>query len=108
MNSDQEKVSSLSARLQDAAALLEAIAENRALLADMPEEERVRFLQAAGQVSRPDTVDRRRLRKAQIKKRNSEKLHRDQSVLNQTGIRKLRKETVFTTPNVYPPLGFEL
>ena len=109
MNLDQEKAKdpNLSARLKEAADLLEAIAGDRALLSNVSEEERIRLLHAAGQVSRPDTVDRRRLRKAQIKQRNAEKLHRDQSVLNQTGIRKLRKETVFTTPNVYPPLGFE-
>ena len=101
------KANGLAERLKAAAELLEAIARNRALLADVPEAERTRLLQAAGQVSRPDAIDRRRLRKAQIRQRNSEKLQRDQRVLAETGIRKLRKETVFTTPNVNPPLGFE-
>jgi NAD(P)-dependent dehydrogenase (short-subunit alcohol dehydrogenase family) len=98
---------SLAERLAAASELLEAVAKNRALLAEMPEEERTRLLQAAGQVSRPDAVDRRRLRKAQLRKRDAERLQRDQSRLNETGIRQLRKKPVFTTPNVYPPLEFE-
>ncbi|MEO6184066.1 MAG: SDR family oxidoreductase, partial [Verrucomicrobiota bacterium] len=97
----------LAERLAAAAQLLEEISTNRALLAEVSEEERTRLLQAAGQVSRPDAVDRRRLRKAQIRQRDAEKLRRDQGVLNQTGIRVLRKKPVFTTPNVYAPLDFQ-
>jgi hypothetical protein len=77
------------------------------LLAGVSEEERTRLLQAAGRVSRPDATDRRRLRKAQLRQRKSEKSQRAESVLAQTGIRALRRETVFTTPNVYPPSAFE-
>ena len=97
----------LKERLKTATELLEEVAKNRAMLAGISEEERTRLLQAAGQVSRPDAVDRRRLRKAQIRQREAAKLQRDQSVLNKTGIRVLRKKPVFTTPNVYPPLEFE-
>ena len=101
------KENSLAERLQAAAELLEAISNNRALLSGVSEEERTRLLQAAGQVSRPDAIDRRKLRKAQIRKRDAEKLQRDQRVLAETGIRALRKKPVFTTPNVYPPLEFQ-
>ncbi len=97
---------SLAERLKAAAELLEAVAKDRSLLVGVSEEERTRLLQAAGQVSRPDAVDRRRLRKAQLRKRDAEKVQRDQIVLNQTGIRVLRKKPVFTTPNIYPPLEF--
>lgn len=97
----------LKERLKTATELLEAIANNRALLVGVSEEERTRLLHAAGQVSRPDAVDRRRLRKAQIRQRDAAKLQRDQKVLNETGIRVLRKKPVFTTPNIYPPLEFE-
>jgi NAD(P)-dependent dehydrogenase (short-subunit alcohol dehydrogenase family) len=97
----------LKERLKTATELLEAIASNRAMLAGISEDERNRLLQAAGQVSRPDAIDRRRLRKAQIRQREAAKLQRDQRVLNETGIRVLRKKPVFTTPNIYPPLGFQ-
>src|SRR5438094_4878124 len=93
--------------LKAAVALLERVASDRALLAGLPEEERTRLLQAAGQVFCPNLIERRRLVKARVRLRKSEKLDRDQSKLNQTGIRKGRREKVFTTPNVVPPLNFK-
>jgi len=45
--------------------------------------------------------------KAKVEQRKAEKLHRDQSKLHQTGIRKLRRKKVFTTPNVFPPDNFQ-
>ena len=104
---DETHPAPLAQRLRDAAELLEAIASNRALLAGMPDEERLRLLQAAGQVSRPDAVARRRLVKATQRERKATKRQRAESVLAETGIRKLRRASVFTTPNVFPPAGFE-
>ncbi len=97
----------LATRARAAVALLESIAENRAVLADLTEEDRNRLLEAAGQVSRPDAVDRRRLLKVTKRQRKAERVERQESVLSATGIRKLRRETVFTTPNVFPPRDFE-
>ncbi len=104
---DETQPTPLAQRLRDAAELLEAIAGNRALLAGMPDEERLRLLQAAGQVSRPDAVARRRLVKATQRERKATKRQRAENVLAETGIRKLRRAAVFTTPNVFPPAGFE-
>ncbi len=103
----QESQQALAARVKAATDLLDAVVSNRALLADLPDEERNRLLQLAGQVSRPDSLDRRRLRKAQIKQRVAEKQKKDDVVLSATGIRVLRTKPVFTTPNINPPLGFE-
>jgi NAD(P)-dependent dehydrogenase (short-subunit alcohol dehydrogenase family) len=50
--------------------------------------------------------ERRRLVKARIKQRKAEKQQRDEAKLQDTGIRKLRREKVFTTPNVFPPQNF--
>jgi len=97
----------LAQRLRDAADLLEAIAADRALLAGVPAEDKRRLLQAAGQVSRPDAVDRRRLVKASKRQRREARVEREERVLEATGIRALRRETVFTTPNAFPPVGFE-
>jgi NAD(P)-dependent dehydrogenase (short-subunit alcohol dehydrogenase family) len=97
----------LADRVRSAAELLEQIVADRALLASVPEDDRTRLLQAAGQASRPDAVDRRRLVKATKRDRKAAKVERAESVLNATGIRKLRRETVFTTPNVFPPADFE-
>ena len=98
---------SLSAQLKAAAELLEKAAANRALLAAMSVEDRTRLLKAAGDIYCPDVTQRRRLVKASVKQRKAEKkTERDQSKLHETGIRKLRREKVFTTPNVFPPQDF--
>jgi NAD(P)-dependent dehydrogenase (short-subunit alcohol dehydrogenase family) len=97
----------LSDKVIAAVELLESVADNRALLAELTEEERTRLLHAAGKVSRPDAVDRRRLLKVTKRQRKAERVGRSESQLSSTGIRKLRRETVFTTPNVFPPRGFE-
>ncbi len=94
-------------QIQAAAELLEAIARNRELLAGLPEAERTRLLSAAGQISRPDAVARRQLVKATKRQRKAGKSLRAENALNQTGIRKLRRQTVFTTPNVFPPKDFQ-
>jgi NAD(P)-dependent dehydrogenase (short-subunit alcohol dehydrogenase family) len=97
----------LAERLHAAVALLEQVAGNRALLSQLPLEERSRLLKAAGEIYCPDVDQRRRLVKAKVRSRKAEKVQRDQTKLNETGIRKLRREKVFTTPNVFPPVGFE-
>jgi NAD(P)-dependent dehydrogenase (short-subunit alcohol dehydrogenase family) len=94
-------------RLKAAAETLELAAGNRALLAALTVEDRTRLLTAAGEIYCPDLKERRRLVKARVKQRKAEKLQRDQSKLHETGIRKLRREKVFTTPNVFPPLEFQ-
>ena len=93
----------LSERLRAATSLLEEIVADRALLADIDVEDRNRFLQAAGRVSRPDVIDRRRLLKVSKRKRKAERVQREESVLAETGIRKLRRAPVFTTPNYFLP-----
>src|ERR1039457_652029 len=98
---------SLAAQLKAAAEILEKAAANRALLAGIPEEERMRLLKAAGEIYCPDVNARRRFVKARVRQRKAEKIQRDQSKLNKTGIRKLRREKIFTTPNLIPPIGFK-
>lgn len=97
---------SLSEQLKAAADLLERVIRDRALLAALPVEERTRLLKVAGDVFCPDVNERRRLVKARVRIHKAKKIARDQSKLNETGIRKLRKEKVFTTPNVFPPNQF--
>jgi len=94
------------AQLKAAAEILEKASANRALLGALSQEERTRLLKAAGDIYCPDLTQRRKLVKATVKHRKAEKLKRDQSKLHETGIRKLRREKVFTTPNVFPPKHF--
>ena len=96
----------LTQRLRAAAELLEAIAKDRSLLAQVADEDRERLLKTAGEVSRPEAISRRQLVKARQRLRRAAKIQRDQNVLNKTGIRKLRRMSVFATPNYHPPAGF--
>jgi NAD(P)-dependent dehydrogenase (short-subunit alcohol dehydrogenase family) len=100
---------SLTERLRAAADLLEKIVADRSILADIPEADRNRLLNAAGRVSRPDALSRRQLLKVVKRNKRAEKVQRAESVLAATGIRKLRREPVFiTSPNIYPPKSQEL
>ena len=94
-------------QIREVTELLEAIAEDRTLLLDLPEEDRTRLMKVAGEIYCPDVKQRRRLLKAKIKARKKEKISRDQEILNETGIRTLRSKPVFTTPNIFPPGEFE-
>jgi NAD(P)-dependent dehydrogenase (short-subunit alcohol dehydrogenase family) len=95
------------AQLKAAAEILEKAVGNRALLAELSEDERTRLLTAAGAIYCPDVNERRRLVKAKVRRRKAEKIQRDESKLNETGIRKLRREKVFTTPNILLPKDFQ-
>jgi NAD(P)-dependent dehydrogenase (short-subunit alcohol dehydrogenase family) len=80
------------------AALLEIIAEDRAVLAKVDRATRERLLIAAGQVSRPNKRERKALAKAQNRKRKVERRAADETLLAKTGIRKLRQSPIFLTP----------
>ena len=78
--------------------LLESIVEDRSLLADTPQPEKIRFLQAAGRVAIPDRTAKSRLTKAFHKNKRLGKRKRDRATLAETEIRSARREAVFTAP----------
>ena len=93
--------------LQAATELLEAVAADRSLLHGLSEADRIRFLNAVADVFCPDPLERRRQVKALRQRQRAEQVQRDESVLADTGIRRLRAKPVFTTPNVFPPDDIE-
>jgi hypothetical protein len=97
----------LDERIRAAADLLEAIAADRALLAEAEPEVRLRLLRAAGEVSRPDALARRRLQLATRRERRAAKVARAEQALGETGIRRLREQPVFSTPRLFAPVDFE-
>ena len=97
----------LSGRVKEAADLLELLDRHRELLDQLPSEDRQRLHLAVAQFYEPDPKARRRRVKAAERARNAAAAERSGSVLNETGIRVLRRQPIFTTPNVYPPEGFE-
>ena len=87
--------------------LLEAVAADRSLLHGLTEADRIRFLNAVADVFCPDPNERRRQVRALRQRQRAERLRRDEAVLDETAIRRLRAKPVYTTPNVFPPEGFE-
>ena len=85
-------------RLEACAELLEAIEQDRGLLADAPRELRDRLLRAAGLISLPSHQDLRKLRKEEARRRKRRKRDQDQRALNASGIRKARTAAIFATP----------
>jgi len=94
-------------RVRQAAELLEAIDREREKLKGLPAEELERLHRAVAQFYLPDPVARRKRLKAAERARNAAAAERDGSVLSETGIRVLRRQPVFTTPNFFPPENFE-
>ena len=85
---------------------LQRIGSSRDLLTVLSPEEKIDLINAAGDVFFPDPEERRIRTKALKRQRRSAKVQRDETVLGATGIRTLREQAVFTTPNVYAPDGF--
>src|SRR6185369_13900423 len=103
----QQMKSDFQERLRDAAELLESIAADRQLLANATPADQKRLVAAAGKVFQPDNAARRRLVKANRRQDKAAKNERVEQSLSDTGIRKLRREKVFNTPNFFPPGSFE-
>ncbi|MDI1252390.1 SDR family oxidoreductase [Thermomonas sp.] len=94
-------------RLQAATEVLERIAADHSLLAKLPAGARDRLQRAVAGVYNPDPMARRQRMKAAERARNAEVIAKDDAVLDDTGIRTLRRKPVFTTTNYFPPTGFE-
>jgi NAD(P)-dependent dehydrogenase (short-subunit alcohol dehydrogenase family) len=90
-------------QLRAATELLERVAADRSLLAELPEPERIRFLNSTREAFDPDPESRRRQLKARRRRDRADRVSRDESVLAGTGIRTLRAKPVFMTPNVFAP-----
>ena len=93
-------------RLLDATELLREVASAPDLLALLTPQQKMALLNAAGDVFCPDPEERRLRTKALKRQRRSDRVRRDEGVLAGSGIRTLRDQAVFTTPNLIPPAGF--
>ncbi len=97
----------LRAELLSATAFLRRVGSDRELLTALSPREKQDLLNAAGDVFCPDPEERRIRTKALKRQRRAERVRGDEDVLAETGIRTLREQPVFTTPNVIPPAAFE-
>ena len=84
--------------VEDAIGLLERLGTDLRQLAELDEPTRIRLVAAAGQLSRPDRYSRKALGKVLIRQRVAARRDADRALLDQTGIRALRREPVVRTP----------
>jgi len=94
-------------RLRELTALLEAIAADRRVLDELPDEERDRLLRAIAHVYSPDRYARRRQSKDEHRARKASRAELHDRIKASSAIRTLHRKTPVTTPNVFPPEGFE-
>ena len=94
---------SLPDRARIALEVLEAIRDDRSLLDTLDDADRIRLLQAVALVHHPEPRTRRKQAKEEARERAREKAEKTEALLDQTGIRTLRRKPVFSTPNYFPP-----
>jgi len=94
-------------KVLDAIELLEQLGGDLRALAELDEPLRIRLVTAAGQLSRPDRYSRKALGKVLARQRVKARREADRAVLDQTGIRVLRKEPVFRTPLPRPAMALD-
>ena len=95
-------------RIRAATELLESVVRDRSVLQELPEDDRIRFLNAAADVYCPDVEERRRRLKSRRRQERDERAQRTEELRAQTGIRRLRAKPVYTTPNVFAPTALEV
>ncbi len=78
--------------------VLEALIENPVSFEDFSQEDRIRFMKAAGRLSRPTVDERRRMARASRKLRRENRKNYDRKLRETTGIRKTRQKPVFHEP----------
>ena len=83
--------------------VLESIATGRYLLDKLSSADRERLHRVVAQVHNPDKQELRRMAKAAERARTEAQNQRIDAVLQETGIRTLRRKPVFTTPNYFLP-----
>ncbi len=103
-DSTQTDASTLEERVRAAAALLDELSNERAPLEELPAELRENLHKAVAAFYNPDPVARRRMVKAAERERSAKQAEKLSAVLDETGIRALRRKPVFTTPNYPAPL----
>lgn len=94
-------------RLRAATETLEAVVRDQSLLDLLTVEERTRLQAAAGDLYNPDIAQRRQAIRQLRKRRKADRRQRDEDTVAETGIRVLREQPVFITPNYAPPAAFE-
>ncbi|MHB8843842.1 MAG: SDR family NAD(P)-dependent oxidoreductase [Nitrospirota bacterium] len=77
---------------------LNDLANDSALLANLPDEQRIALLKVSGEISRPDRRERKKRNKTVDKTQRLVTLEKDRRARNATGIRSARMDATFRAP----------
>ena len=94
-------------QLRGATDVLERIAADWRLLDQLPDDDRRRLHQVIAGLSVADPRARRKRLRAAERVRKAAGVRREEAVLNETGIRALRRRAPVATPNIFSPATFE-
>jgi NAD(P)-dependent dehydrogenase (short-subunit alcohol dehydrogenase family) len=100
---DFDETQDLLPRLRAAIETLDAVAVDWSVLERLSADERRRLHLAIAFLYDPDPIVRRKRVKAAARERKAAGARRNDRVLDETGIRALRRKPMVTTPNVFPP-----
>ncbi len=89
--------------IRRATELLKSIDADRTLLTNVPDEERIALLAAAGRVAMPERTAIDRLGKSVRRRRGQEKRDHDKAIRKAAGIREARERAVFVAPQFQLP-----
>ncbi|MFK7952570.1 MAG: SDR family NAD(P)-dependent oxidoreductase [Ekhidna sp.] len=101
MNSKDNKVSPN--QISDCITTLNALTENTNQLFELPEEQRVALMKAAGLLTRPSREEFLKRRKDAKKAAKRKQQERDKHARKETGIRSARESVVFSAPKLLSP-----
>ena len=87
-----------SEEIEKCIAMLETLAKDSGQLANLPEEQRIALLKAAGEISRPDRAEAKKRNKAANKTQSLATFEKNRRARNTTGIRTARIDATFTAP----------
>ena len=95
---DMEEISK--EEIEQCTSILERLIGNTNQLFDLPEEQRVALITAAGKLSRPDREEFSKRRKDGKKAAKRKMIERDKHARKQTGIRSAREAVIFEAPKL--------
>src|SRR3989304_3751023 len=87
-----------SEEIEQCISTLKDLASDAALLANLPDEQRIALLKSAGEIPRPDRRERKKRNKTVAKTQRLTALEKDRRARNTTGIRSARMDSTFRAP----------
>ena len=97
-NREEIETKNASEEIEKCISTLESLLKDSGQLADLPAEQRIALLKAAGEISRPDRAEAKKRNKAVKKAQNLATFQKNRCARNTTGIRSARLDATFTAP----------